>query len=68
MALQFCANLSFMFQDTPTLLARYGVAKKAGFKAVECAFPYNIPVEDLVAAKQAAGVEQILINAPPGKI
>ena len=67
MPLKFCANLSFMFQETASLLERYGLAKEAGFKAVECAFPYDYGVEKVVEAKKNAGVEQILINAYVGE-
>lgn len=68
MSLKFCANLSFMFQETPSLLERYALAKAAGFRGVECARPYEVPIEDIVAAKTKAGVEQILINVPPGDL
>lgn len=66
MALHFCANLSFLFQENPSLLARYVLARSAGFRAVECAFPYDVPLPDIVAVKNETGLEQILINAPPG--
>jgi len=66
MALKFCANLSTMFQESGNLLDRYDAAAKAGFKAVEFLFPYPFPVIDVVNAKKAANVEQILINAYPG--
>ncbi|KAG8226699.1 hypothetical protein J437_LFUL005515 [Ladona fulva] len=65
MPLKFCANLSFMFQETASLLDRYTLAEKCGFKAVECAFPYCHSVSSIVEAKTGAGVEQILINVPP---
>lgn len=67
MSLKFCANLSFMFQEYPTLLARYNKAREAGFRGVECAFPYDLDLDELVAVKENAEVEQVLINAPPGK-
>lgn len=62
MTLKFCANLSFMFQEVPSLLERYCVAKECGFKAVECAFPYSFPLEEVVKAKTKANVQQILVN------
>uniref|UniRef100_T1ID65 Putative hydroxypyruvate isomerase n=2 Tax=Rhodnius TaxID=13248 RepID=T1ID65_RHOPR len=64
MPLKFCANLSFMFQEAPVLLDRYNLAKCAGFKAVECANPYEYPIEQVVKAKEDACLEQILINTP----
>ncbi|PSN55402.1 putative hydroxypyruvate isomerase [Blattella germanica] len=68
MPLKFCANLTFMFQETSNLLERYALAKRAGFSAVECAFPYDYQVEEVVKAKQEAGVEQILINTFVGDV
>lgn len=68
MPLKFCANLSFMFQETASLLERYGLAKDAGFRAVECAFPYDYEVDKVVEAKKNAKVEQILINTYVGDI
>ncbi|KAK7590380.1 hypothetical protein V9T40_001993 [Parthenolecanium corni] len=67
MALRFCANLSFMFPESKSLLERYALAKKCGFSAVECAFPYDFSVHEVQNAKEKAGVEQILINVYPGK-
>lgn len=67
MPVKLCANLSFMFQETTSLLGRYKMARDAGFKAVECAFPYEFPVEDVCKAKKEAGLQQILINAYPGR-
>lgn len=67
MVLKFCANLSLMFTETTdNLLERYQLASQAGFKAVEFTFPYQYPIEDVVKAKSAANVDQILINAYPG--
>lgn len=68
MSLKFCANLSFMFQESSSLLERYALAAKAGFKCVECAFPYEHPIEQVVAAKEAAGVQQALINIHVGPV
>lgn len=52
MVLKFCANLSFMFtQETDNLLERYQLASQAGFKAVECAFPYPYSIDDVVKVR-----------------
>lgn len=67
MNLKFCANLSFMYQETNNLLERYSLASKSGFSAVECAFPYSDSLERVVRAKTDANVLQILINAPRGE-
>ncbi|XP_047101930.1 putative hydroxypyruvate isomerase isoform X2 [Schistocerca piceifrons] len=66
MTLRVCANLSFMFQETTSLIERYALAKEAGFRAVECAFPYEYSLEEVISAKESAGVDQILINVFPG--
>lgn len=68
MSLKFCANLSFMFQETASLLERYMLAKKAGFRAVECAFPYTHTLQEIVDAKSKAGVDQVLINVYVGDV
>uniref|UniRef100_A0A1B6L5Z4 Xylose isomerase-like TIM barrel domain-containing protein n=1 Tax=Graphocephala atropunctata TaxID=36148 RepID=A0A1B6L5Z4_9HEMI len=66
MLLKFCPNLSFMFQESSSMLERYSLAKQSGFQAVEGGFVYNTPVEEVVKAKREAGVEQILLNVNPG--
>ena len=57
--LRVCANLSMMFADKPALIDRFSAASKAGFKAVELAFPYQYSKEEIAAAKEAAGLEQV---------
>ena len=68
MVLKFSANLSFMFPENDNLLQRYESASKLGFKAVECAFPYEHSLDAVVQAKNQSQVQQILINAYPGMI
>ncbi|CAG9760401.1 unnamed protein product [Ceutorhynchus assimilis] len=65
--IKFCANLSFLFKDKP-FLERYASARKAGFQAVESGFPYGFSKEEVVNAKNAAGIEQILINTLTGDV
>lgn len=55
-----------MFTESSNLLERYSLASRAGFKAVECAFPYDYSIDEVVKAKTAANVDQILINAYSG--
>ena len=62
---RFAANLSFMFNEVP-FLDRFTEAARAGFKAVEYAFPYQYPAKELAARLRDNGLEQVLINAPPG--
>lgn len=64
---KFCANLSFIFTDVP-FVERYAAASRAGFKAVESGFPYQVPIEEVTAAKKAAGIQQVLINVYTGDV
>ena len=67
MPLKFASNLSFMFKEVGDVPLRYAAAKKAGFKAVESAFPVGFTAEEVKKAQESAGVEQILLNIYPGK-
>ena len=49
-------------------MERYSLARKAGFQAVEVAFPYSHEVEKVVKAKEEAGVKQVLINVFVGDV
>lgn len=53
----------FTEQDFP---ARFAAAAAAGFKGVECLFPYDYPAKLLAERLEAAGLEQVLFNLPPG--
>ncbi|KAK6179010.1 hypothetical protein SNE40_011466 [Patella caerulea] len=66
MPLKFAANLSFMFQELPSLSSRYDAAKKAGFRFVETAFPFGLDSDELSTAKTKSGLDQVLINAYQG--
>ena len=68
MAVRFAPNLSWLFTEAGPLPARYAAAARAGFTSVEAGFPYDTPLAELVAAKEASGLEQVLINAPPGDL
>jgi len=59
------ANLSFLFPELP-FLDRFAAARAAGFSAVEFAFAYEHPADQVAAAAKAAGVEVVLMNLPPG--
>jgi 2-dehydrotetronate isomerase len=61
------ANISFMFLELP-FLERIAAAGKAGFKAVECHFPYEFPIPVLRKALAKAGVKLTGINTAPGDI
>ena len=63
--LQFCANLSMMFNEAP-FLDRFEAAAKQGFKGVEFLFPYDHPAAEIRKRLDDAGLQQVLFNAPPG--
>jgi hydroxypyruvate isomerase len=62
---RFAANLSTMFTDRP-FLERFAAARKAGFQAVECQFPYEAEAADLKAELAANGLKMLLINTSAG--
>jgi hydroxypyruvate isomerase len=59
------ANLSFLFNEVP-FLERFGEAARAGFRAVEFAFAYDVPESAIAARLAQHSLECVLINAPPG--
>ncbi|XP_003737517.1 putative hydroxypyruvate isomerase [Galendromus occidentalis] len=67
MGLKFAANISLMFKELANMTDRYGEAAWRGFAAVECQFPYDVPIEDMVRAKHDAGLEHVLINSFQGE-
>lgn len=62
---RFAANISTMFTDRP-FLERCAAARKAGFEAVECQFPYEAEAADITVELAAHGLQMLLINTPPG--
>ncbi|CAH1153444.1 unnamed protein product [Phaedon cochleariae] len=64
---KFSANLAFLFPEKP-LLERYHLAKAVGFRAVETGFPFGFTKQQVVEAKKAANVDQILINIYTGDV
>ncbi len=67
MSLKLCANLSWLFSEATSLPDRYALAARAGFRAVECAFPYDYEPERLARAREDARLEHVLLNAFPGE-
>jgi hydroxypyruvate isomerase len=59
------ANLTFLFNEVP-FLDRFAEAARAGFRAVEFAFAYDVPAQAISARLAEHGLECVLINAPPG--
>ena len=67
MPVKFCANLTFQFQkETSDILTRYTLAKNAGFKAVELAWPYEFDKEIIADVKNQSGLQQVQVNAFAG--
>jgi hydroxypyruvate isomerase len=62
---RFAANISTMFTDRP-FLERIPAAADAGFKAVECQFPYEAKADEIRRSLDEAGLEMVLLNTPPG--
>jgi hydroxypyruvate isomerase len=62
---RFSANLGFLWPDRP-LLSKIDAAARAGFKAVELHFPYDVPAEEVRAACQRNQVALLGINTAIG--
>lgn len=62
---RFAANLSLMYAEWP-LADRMAAAADDGFAGVEIQFPYALPADLLARRREAAGVDWVLLNAPPG--
>lgn len=62
---RFAANLSFLYPELP-FLERFGAAAADGFAGVEFLFPYAWAAGEIAQALQQAGLQQVLLNAPPG--
>uniref|UniRef100_A0A023G7J2 Putative hydroxypyruvate isomerase carbohydrate transport and metabolism n=1 Tax=Amblyomma triste TaxID=251400 RepID=A0A023G7J2_AMBTT len=65
MPLKFAANISTMYNQQP-FLHRIWEARNAGFKAIECQFPYEHDIEDIARAIRNSHLETVLINSHPG--
>jgi hydroxypyruvate isomerase len=61
------ANLSFLFTEV-SFLERFGAAARAGFRAVEFGFAYDVPVQAVADQLSLHRLECVLINAPPGDL
>jgi hydroxypyruvate isomerase len=62
---KFSANLSMLFTEVG-FAERFERAAKAGFKGVECQFPYELPKEDIAEKLSKYGQEIVLFNIPAG--
>lgn len=64
-ALQFAANLSWLYTDLP-FLDRFEAAARDGFKGVECLFPHEFPMTEVRDRLRHNGLQLVLFNAAPG--
>lgn len=55
----------FLFAEAP-FEDRFALARRAGFRAVECQNPYGRPIENIRRGLKDSGLEMVLINAPAG--
>jgi len=62
---RFAANLSMLYNEH-AFLDRFAAAAADGFTAVEYLFPYAFAATDLAARLRDNGLQQVLINGPPG--
>lgn len=65
--MRFSANLGFLWADRPLPDAIHA-AKAAGFDAVECHWPYDVPAGDVTAALQETGLRMLGLNTRRGDI
>jgi hydroxypyruvate isomerase len=64
--IRLAANISTMFTELP-FAERIDAAAKAGFRAVECQFPYAVASAEIAARLKACDMKWVVFNAPPGK-
>ena len=64
-ALQFAANLSWLYPDLP-FLDRFAAAARDGFTGVECLFPHEHPTAEIQARLRDLNLQLVLFNAEPG--
>lgn len=63
--MRYSANLGFLFTDMPLPQAIHA-AKNAGFDAVECHFPYDVPATEVAQALRDTGLTMLGLNTWPG--
>lgn len=63
--LSFAANISMLFTEVD-FPERFAQASKAGFRAVECQFPYSHPPDALAEQLRRHRLSQVLLNLPAG--
>lgn len=63
----FSANLGFLWNDLP-LPDAIRAASMAGFDAVECHWPYDVPAEDVAATLAETGLPMLGLNTRRGDL
>jgi hydroxypyruvate isomerase len=64
---KFAANLSTLFCELP-FLDRFEAAAAAGFRAVECQFPYRYETDQIAEQLRALELSLVLLNLPAGDL
>jgi hydroxypyruvate isomerase len=62
---RFCANLGLLWRDRP-LLQRLEAAARAGFRAIEMHWPYDVPAVEIGTVARRHGLTVLGINTAPG--
>lgn len=65
--MKFSANLGFLWKEL-TLPDAIRAAGAAGFDAVECHWPYDVPAADVVAALSETGLRMLGLNTRRGNV
>ena len=65
--MKLSANLGFLWAERP-LPEAIRAARAAGFDAVECHWPYDVPPEDIKAALEETGLEMLGLNTTRGDV
>ena len=63
--MRLAANLGFLWPDRP-LLERIEAAARAGFRAVEMHWPYEVPAQQVAETARRNSVDLLGINTAPG--
>ncbi len=65
--MKFSANLGFLWNDR-SLPDAICAAKAAGFDAVECHWPYDVPANEVRAALEETGLKMLGLNTRRGNV
>ena len=65
--IRFSANIGLLWPDRP-LPERMRAAARAGFRAVEMHFPYDVPAAEVAEVARGEGLTLLGINTHPGRM